>query len=424
MIRFISFFIVTSISVATAQTVIFNHRVEDREFLNYYYIWNQFDSAAVMYDFGEVTFIEGTTQHNIPLSGLVRDRERVQGTDAQGINTNLETLTRTENFSISGAGEVQWFGQLQSFRSPCNGFGGQGEGPNKPVPNWGVVDRTEFVVQLVDANTGVVLATLDSVGVNPTGTVPPIVDTRYGVHPERARRSVVIPATHTGKTVYVRVSPRRFGPTPYGLILSRYDLWVNESALYDSTGTTHISATEVSTLRNKWCTELLTYCDSVKAQTGWLPDLEGISFADDRHLAAFHSRYFDPRLNATGDTLWQERHPASMPPPKRGSSSTMIKSVDGNNIAPLAGFRNIAPHPVISETAEVGLIVGIDMNARLALISVDGRRMGVIWEGSLMPGRPQVTVKIPRDIPNGSYILVLEQENGDRVNQTSLIITR
>lgn len=424
MIRIISLFIVTSISVATAQTVVFNHRVEDREFLNYYYIWNQFDSAAVMYDFGEVTFIEGTTQHTIPLSGLVQDRERVQGTDAQGISTDLETLTRTENFSLSGAGEVQWFGQLQSFRSPCNGFWGQGESPNKPVANWGVVDRTEFVVQLVDANSGVVLATLDSVGVHPTGTVPPVVDTRYGVHPERARRSAVIPATHAGKTAYVRVSPRRFGPTPYGLILSRYDLWVNESALYDSTGTTHISATEVTTLRNKWFTELLTYCDSVKAQTGWLPDLEGISFANDSHLAAFHSRYFDPRLNATGDTLWQERHLASIPPPKRGSSSTMIKSVDGNSIAPLAGFRNIAPNPVMSETAEVGLIVGIDMNARLALISVDGRRMGTIWEGSLMPGRPQVTVKIPRDIPNGSYILVLEQENGDRVNQTSLIITR
>jgi hypothetical protein len=423
MIRFLSLFVVTSVSVI-AQTVVFNHRVEDRAFLNYYYIWNQFDSSAVLYDFGEVTFFQGVTRQNIPLSGLVKDRERVQGTGAQGISTDLQGLTRTEDFSIPGAGKIQWFGQLQSFRSPCNGLEAQGESPNRPMPNWGVVDRTEFVVQLVDSYSGIVLATLDSVGVNPTGAVPPVVDTRYGVEPERARRSATIPAAFTGKTAYVRVSPRRFGPTPYGLILSRYDLWINQSALYDSTGTTPVSLAQVAALRDRWFAELLTYCDSAKAQTGWLPDLEGISFADDSHLATFHRRYFNPRLNATGDTLWQERNTLSAAPPKRGSSFTQIKSVDGSSMAPLAGFRNIAPNPIASETVEIGLIVGIDMNARLVLISVDGRRAGTIWEGSLMLGRPQVTAKIPPDIPNGSYTLLLEQENGERVNQSTLVIAR
>ncbi len=177
-----------------------------------------------MYDFGEFAFIHEAARQNIPLSGLVKDRQRIQGTDAQGISTALQMVARTKDFLISGEGEIQWLGQLQSFRTPCDRLVGydtvRGEGPNRPIPNWGVIDRTEFVVQLVDAHSGLVLATLDSVGVHPTGAAPPFIDTRYGVHVERTKRSAAIPAIHTGRTAYIRVSPRRYGPTSFGLILS------------------------------------------------------------------------------------------------------------------------------------------------------------------------------------------------------------
>lgn len=421
MIQVLSLLLVAACFAPTLaqQPLIFNHRTEDRAFLNYNYIWNQFDSSAVMYEFGEFTFVGGAIRHNILLSKTVKDAQRVQGSGEQGVSADLQALARTEDFIIPGEGEIQWFGRLQAFRSPCDmGYDpAQGEGPNRPIPNWGVLDQTEFVVQLIDAGSGTVLVTLDSVGVQPTGTVPPVVDTRYGTDVDRIRRSAAVPANHTGKLAYIRVSPRRYGPTPLGLIISRYDLWVNQSAKYDSTGTVPLSLSQIQVLREQWFTALLAYCDSVKVQTGWLPDLEGISFSRDSHLAEFHSRYFNPHVDAGGDTVWQEQH--TIPFPKRGGSTAQTNT----KIAPIVTLIGIAPNPVASENIELNMIVGMDINARLELISLDGNRL-FIWEGFLTVGRGRLTVPISKDVSNGSYILVLYNEHGNRITQESLVIAR
>lgn len=405
---------------AFSQPVIFDYRAEDRDFLNYYYIWNQFDSSVVMYEFGEVTFVN-TSRHNIPLSKIVKDGQQIQGVGTQGVSTDLELIARTEDFNVPSEGEIQWFGRLQSFRTPCGRLsGGHKDEPNRPSQSWGIVDRTEFVVQLVDAQSGTVIATLDSVGVQPTGAGTSTVDTRYGTNVERVKRSFAIPASYTGTKVYVRISPRRYGPTPFGLTISRYRSWINLSAEYDSTGTTQIPLTQTEVLRDQWFTELIIYCDSVKQQTGWLPELQGISFAKESHLAIFHSKYFTPAVDINGDTVWNEIH--TTPISKRSAGNTRI--VGAVDVAPLARITSIAPHPVVSENISFTLLVGMDMNARLELISLDGKQVGNLWNGSLRVGRLNLTVPIPKEIPNGSYILVLYGEPGGRITQEPLIITR
>lgn len=417
--KYLTLLLLLCSSTSFSQTVIFDHRVEDRDFLQYYYIWNQFDSSTVMYEFGEVTFLDGAVRQNIPLSGLIKKGQQLQGSEVQGISTDLEEIARTEKFTIPGEGEIQWFGRLQSFRTPCDGSGA-GYEPNKPVPNWGIVDRTEFVVQLLDATSNTVLATLDSIGVNPTGTVPPVVDTRYGTHIERVKHSAVIPASYTGKVVYVRISPRRYGPTPYGLTISKYTSWINLSAEYDSIGIEQIPLSETAILRDIWFTKLIEYCDSIKTETGWLPDFRGISFAKKHHIDSYHSRYFTPQVdNTTGDTLWHEKH--IKPMAKRGG---VVQTGERVQMAPLAIIQSIAPNPVVSDNTELLLLAGTDMACSVELVSTDGQRMGSLWDGLLYAGQVKVVVAVPKDISNGSYMLILEGNDGKRIANKPLIIAR
>lgn len=411
------FFLCSVPVLPQSEHIFFNYRTEERPFLYYYSLWNQFDSSVVMYEFGEVHFINGTIRQNAVLSTLVPQRN-LQGTNAQGISTDLEAMARTENFTIPGEGDIRWFGQLQSFQVPCNGLAKRDE-PNKPRPNWGIVDQTEFVIQLVEAGSNMVLATLDSVGVRPTGAVPPVVDTRYGTNVERVKHSAVIPASYTGKQVYVRISPRRYGPTPYGLSITRYKSWFNLTAEWDSTGTVQIPLSATDSLRDVWFTGLIAYCDSVKAETGWLPDLHGISFAKKSGLAFYHDRYFNVQVDAHGDSSWVEKH--TQPLGKRSRNTQITGAVDR---APIASIASIAPNPIAGENAELLLLVGFDMGYRLELISTDGQRLGTIWSGSLNIGRAKLTVPIPKNLPNGSYVLLLEQATGERVHQKTLVIAR
>lgn len=79
------------------------------------------------------------------------------------------------------------------------------------------MDVSEFDVQIVDASSNTVLATPDSVGVdstrlNGTGSPP-----YYGTSVATWCRSASLPQGVLEHTVYVRVGPRRYGSTPYGL---------------------------------------------------------------------------------------------------------------------------------------------------------------------------------------------------------------
>lgn len=204
-----------TLTPAFAQDTVFNHRPADRNYLNYYTLWNQFDAAVVMYEFGEVSLVHGTTKQRIPLSAFVKNAEKIQGAGTQGVSIDIQALARTEDFNLpaESGGQVEYFGRIQSFRTPCeerysSGDTVHGEGPNRPGSDWGILDRTEFVVQLVRSGDNTVIATFDSVGVHPTGVTPPAVDTRYGDF-NTVVHAYPVPQGHSGEKVYMRISPRR-----------------------------------------------------------------------------------------------------------------------------------------------------------------------------------------------------------------------
>src|SRR5690606_14733981 len=133
-----------------------------------------------------------------------------------------------------------------------------------------------------------------------------------------------------------------------------------------STGTAQISLSGTEVLRDRWFAGLIDYCDSVKAVTGWLPDLHGISFAKRSGLSIYHNRYFDPHVNAGGDTVWRERYTA--PLPKRSGSSVPVQTQGATKTAPVVTLAGLAPNPVTSENIELSLIVSMEIHARLELV--------------------------------------------------------
>lgn len=417
MIRLI-FFVLFAVAPVMAQEVIFNHRPEDRNYLHYYAIWNQFDAAVVMYEFGEVMLVQGTIRRQIPLSGFVKNAEKIQGAGTPGVCADIQALARTENFVLPDrpGGDIRWFGRLQSFRTPCDPARydtAHGEGPNRPSSDWGVLDQTEFVVQLVRSGDDVVLAVLDSLGVHPTGAT--IADTRYGNNILSVVHEYPVPQGHAGETVYVRISPRRYGPTPLGLTISKY------SARINLTAELHLPDTEIQQLRERWFTEFLSYCDSVKAGTGWLPELRGITFTGNQS-DRFYNRYFQQRTDSTtGSVGWFEKH--TSPAAKRGAPDA-VQRLGPVRIAPAAILRGVTPHPIVSENVEVSIACTDETQARLRLVSIQGAGVATVWSGVLHGGKYDIPVTIPARVPNGAYLLLLEKNTGEQLYQQAVVVAR
>jgi hypothetical protein len=406
-------------TVGYSQEIIFNYRPDDYEYLHYYYIWNQFDASVVMYEFGEAALVHGTTKERIYLSDFIKDAEKVQGIGTQGISTDIQALARTRDFTLPDTtGSIQWFGRLQSFRTPCDPVQYdtlKGDGPNRPGPDWGVLDQTEFVVQLVRSSDNLILATLDSLGVNPTGTTG-TVDTRYGYDPGIIVRSHPIPTGHANELVYIRISPRRYGPTPLGLTISKYMSWMNVTAQMQ------MSDTELKQVRDQRFTEFLAYCDSVKHETGWLPMTKGVAFVGNQS-DIFYNRYFNRHIDSsTGETVWFEKH--TQPASKEAALAFARQIQAHSRLAPAAIIRGVTPNPVNSEDVSISLACIEEVSAQMRVISVQGQDMGVVWNGVLQPGKYMLPVVISSDISNGTYLLLLEKTNGEQLYQKSIIIAR
>lgn len=418
MLYFILALLLIAPTTGQSQELIFNYRPDDYEYLHYYYIWNQFDASVVMYEFGEAALVHGTKKERIYLSDFVKDAEKVQGIGTQGISTDIQALARTKDFTLSDTGRIEWFGRLQSFRTPCDPVQYdtvKGEGPNRPGPDWGVLDRTEFVVQLVRSSDNIVLATLDSLGVNPTGTTG-AVDTRYGYDPSIIVHSHPIPTGYANETVYIQISPRRYGPTPLGLTISKYMSWMNVTAQIQ------MSDTELKQVRDQRFTEFLAYCDSVKHETGWLPQVKGIAFVGNQK-DIFNSRYFYPHTDSTtGETVWFEKYTQAA---SKEAALEFARQVQANSrLAPAAIIRGVTPNPINSENVGISIACIEEVSAQVRLISVQGKDIGSVWNGTLQPGKYMLPITLSSDIPNGSYLLSLEKSTGEQLYQKPVILAR
>lgn len=408
-----------SLELNAAETsAYFYYRNENKPLLRYYRFQNVFDSSRTTYVFGEVAMTHRGSIQRVSINTSIELYRSMAGMDGIGEDTVLRTYAQTQNLILAGGATLSWFSELASFRSPCDPkkvHPEEGEGPNVPVQTWRMLDRSEFVVELVRTDTQTRLAVLDSIGVAPP-QADVLVDTRYGTNPQSVAKRYTVPGEFDGIEAYLRVSPRRYGPTPYGMVLCAIKNWVNFSARYDSTGTTYIPEQDYIDLSNTFFAELLDYCDSVKNATGWLPEriYEGIGFslAENNIL---NSRYYTEHTDSiSGQKVWIEI-PAwvwskkGAPPRFKG------------NVAEIVSVHKIIPNPA-SDHVTLILMAKFERQAVVQLYSQEGRGVQ-LWSGMLQEGENGITL-ITNTLTSGAYTLVVENADGKRLTSAPLIINR
>lgn len=406
----------------------FSFRTENKGYLHYYYFTNIFDSSAVTFTFGEVAFTHGSTTSRIFPTTLLALEQQIQASDIQGENIDLRTVARTEDFTLSSGGTLSWFSRLTSFRSPCHDGYTDGGSPDKPTQAWALLDQTEFVTELMRVSDNTRIAVLDSVGVMPPASSGPPVDTRYGTVPQNVNKSYTIPASLDNVQAYIRISPRRYGPTPLGMKLQKITNWINLSAYYDSTGVGFISAAAYDSLGKAYYQNFFDYTDSIKSTTGWLPDISNVGL-NDSLATIFHARYFTPHVDsATGKTYWSEKNIL----PKTGK--IIMEDVLGEDkdaarsvrlsrmvVTGYPEFLSISPNPGKAGQIAVKVRSYAAQTVAMRLISMDGKPLGTLWTGTLTKGIDDYTLDTS-NLASGAYFLSLESHDGSRFHNIKLVV--
>lgn len=405
----------------------FSFNQENKDYLCYYDFANIFDSSAVTYTFGEVAITNGSNRSRIFLAPTVPLGQKIHASNIQGENKDLRTVARTENFTLQGSGTLTWFGRVTSFRSPCNEDYPDGGSPDKPTEAWALLDQTEFVTELVRVSDNTRIAVLDSVGVMPPAPTGTPVDTRYGTHPQNVNKSYTIPASLDNVQVYIRISPRRYGPTPLGMQLEKITNWVNFSAYYDSTGTAFIPAVAYEALGKVYYQEFFAYCDSVKAATGWLPDISNVGL-NDSLTAVFNAQYLEQRVDTVaGNIYWVEK---TAPRPKSGDLplEDVLVQTDGISlrtrntiVQQQPEFLSASPNPGKSGQITVKIRAYTTHTVVIRLISIDGKTLGTLWTGTLTKGIENYTLDTSNLTP-GAYFLSLEGNDGSRFHTIKIVV--
>lgn len=283
--------VVLTLAAGAQQLPRFDFPFTHARWLWYYEYTNAFDTCIVRYTVGEFALLGGDTVALINLR-VPKAEVRygglatlcVQGSSALGRDSLLESRGKTQPFEIRSGSALRFYRRLEgtivcdtTIEPPRRGrLYPSAELINTVDEGWYlfagcIPDRTEFVLELVRESDGTVLLTLDSIGVLPNPNAPKPV--RYGTEPDRRVRTVALPQSLWGERAYVRISPRRWGPTPYGMTWQAVSRFVAESLFYPDSDTlaripAWLDSAYVAGLWNERNRAIFAFVDSVGRCTG------------------------------------------------------------------------------------------------------------------------------------------------------------
>lgn len=420
---------------ATAQTdcniheAVLDVTLQDERYLEYLRYENRFDSATVSYTFGEVRLTHNGKEQRILLTSFANEFRKNEGDTSQGVDKVLQALGRTEPFQLSSGDNVQFYRELSAY-APCGRIGERGSGGGQ-TGNWTdghwvcgvnrIMDQTEFVLQIVRESDDIVVGTLDSVLVmpNPTTRWAP----RYGTDPDALNhiRSVNIGSVAPGTTVYLRVSPRRVGPTPLGMLMNKIDSWVSLSTLYERspTGISRCKAADFDSLQSILVQKIFAFADSSMLTSGRLPYNGRQVTLGAAGKALYNRRYLVIDTIIEGRTLYHVKDSATFATQYWNNSLYAKSGVSDlyNSIA----IRSVTPNPVSGTTVGVSLDAPSGTPLQLELYDIAGRKVLQLWTGNSIAGTIELDIE---NVYNGAYMLVLSTSDGTRLDAKQLVVQR
>ncbi len=402
----VSIFFIVQFAFAGNNKPIFQNTPENIDFLRYFFISNLYDSAKVIYKFGEVKLISGD---NTELINLTHSLDTVEGksrfgTSEQGVSYDLQSLARTENFQLPNTG----FSKITFFRD-INESGNPGK-PNKYCHGygdgkWDIADTTEFVLQLVNANYDVVMAVLDSVVSMPNSD--PHADSLFGTNPNFVFQDWIVPTFLFDSTVYLRVSPRRYGHSPLGLIIKENDFWVNYGSLMDQNGAS-LGMENYDTIDSLCWIELKIYLDSVFLATGELPIYNyHVPYAHFNEYKQLYISDYDIRV-INDDTIYYKR--------RYYSNFCNENKITSNGIDDMPYEENLRIEKISLErdTLFVEINSTLMTRAKIKLHSNNNKEFVEVWKGAIIIGENKIKTSIA-NLPTGYYSVTFEDTNNNRI---------
>lgn len=405
---------------------------QDERYLEYLRYENRFDSAAVSYTFGEVRLTHNGQEQKITLRSFANEFRRHDGDTVQGIDPVLLVLGRTESFEISSGDTVRFHRELSAYALRCDPKGRSG-GSRGQTGTWTdyywftganqIPDKTEFVLEIVRESDDAVLGTLDSVVVlpNPATTWAP----RYGTQPDNLNHVRSVPTGLQPQTkVYLRVSPRRFGPTPLGIVMNKISSWVSLSTLFERTPTGKLQCThaDFDSLRTILFQKIIAFTDSTMLATGHIPDNGKRMTLTSAQRAAYNQRYLILDTMIAGRSLYHEKDSATFAAQYWGNTLPPLKSGSllppGQSVASPA-IVSITPNPVVGTTVQVALRAPPDIPLQLELYDIGGRRVLQLWSGNATGGVLDLDID---KVYSGTYMLVLSTQDGSRLDARQIVV--
>ncbi|MFW6222400.1 MAG: hypothetical protein ACOC3T_02185 [Bacteroidota bacterium] len=401
---------------------------EDQKYLTYLHYNNTFDSASTTYKIGEIRTISGndTAYHNIHYYYF--DYQMLVGIPDQGVDTLLQQFGHTEDLTYSDGAKLKFYRLLncdqlcgEEFDPEGDDIGGTGDwrADYWRVGRGTVLDRTEWVLQMVDAQTDSVLAVLDSVGVapNPNSALAQ----RYGTDPDYANHEADLPEQYENRRIYLRISPRRYGPTPYGMDMNFITIPASLSTYYEISPNGFKKTTSQcdSLLREKFFDYLIDYCDSMFVNYGHLGGgLQFAVFAEGKD-SIINNRYFNiDTVLEGGQIIWKlkappygkKRLPDEYLPPYRD-----IEKIE---------ITGVGPNPIRNSDFEIKIsCANIREEAEVILLNISGDEYK-IWGGVLDKASNVIRINLEEQLYQGVYTLCVRLLNGKAMDCTKIVIER
>jgi hypothetical protein len=404
---------------------------EDVSFLRYVNIVNRFDTAFVDYTAGEFTVVSGQNKNRIPFLASFDEYSWIGGDSLQqGEDTNLMDHTKTINFTIPQNSTITFFRKMYALIT-CGKAGPPEDPDGGGTGDWRdmlwhcgknrIPDKSEFVIQLVNSTNNQVVFTIDSVGVDPNPNSN--IAQRYGLNNTVMNHSVAIPSNLWGTNCNIRISPRRWGPTPHGMELQMQRTSWSMSTFYEFNPTYRFFRYHDSIVKPIYdsivAARLFPYLDSVKENTGFLPDYSNFEISDSL-FNVIHALWF------TGpDTVYHNNSPTLMYQEIIGSN--WLKRRENIEVNPrtvkLKGLiNNIYPSPVSNGNFILRYNIQEELPfAIIGLYSIDGQKISNLWGGRIKQGQGELSLQTG-NCSTGLYLIIITDTDGNRLDLAKILI--
>ena len=359
------------------------------------------------------------------------------GDSIQGEDLVLLQNSITDTFSYQSGSSISFF-RMMSVVIPCGSTptGGSGGGGSSagtylgkifsPAGQGRIQDNCEWVLQLVRYSDNIVLYKIDSVGIlqNPNTDSAKF----YGTQPGIVNNIRNLPNLYAGTTVYLRISTRRTGITPYGMELQYSRSNISKSTYFEYLESNtfyryNCSVLERIQLDSIYFNKLISYCDSVFLSNGTLSVnyTRRISLKDSNQTKYFWSRYFTPiDTDDYGRIYYIENIPSSS---KVNEVKQNFNGLQFGNDYGLIKITKIIPTPIKDNIDELILYASRDFNnCFFDIYGTNGNKLSTLKSINISKGENKLSFEL--NLYPGMYFLVARSQNNLMLGYTKIVVSK